>query len=274
MSHLTAEQVTELTRRINERLGEWDFPRNHIGIVEKLSRGVVRLAHDEILVWLDEQRAENLRERLEPLAGQDIFAERYGEPTGAPDNNEARKTAFFGARLEEKHVEQLRGIADGIGADGNLSAAVRHVIDTAPVPEPVEPAAGNQNGRADKSGEKEDKSPAGAEQPPESIRAVTLPRTLAEVDAEAAEDAEEVNRAAISGLRMSKEERATDLRATIYALQEMAVDGVMPSMTDWYKNRPDGMLTAQGIMSRHNLGWAELAAYAKLKANKRGGQGM
>lgn len=83
----------------------------------------------------------------------------------------------------------------------------------------------------------------------------------------------EVDEAALSRTRMSKDELSADLRMTIHALQDMAVDGEMPSMNDWLLNRPAGMMTAQGIQKRHNLVWSELAEYAKLKLKgKRGGR--
>lgn len=84
----------------------------------------------------------------------------------------------------------------------------------------------------------------------------------------------EVDEAALSRTRMNKDELAADLRAVIYALQDMAIDGEMPSMNDWLLHRPEGMLTAQGIQKRHNLIWSELADYAKLKLKGTRGKGI
>ena len=69
--------------------------------------------------------------------------------------------------------------------------------------------------------------------------------------------------------RISADALAADLQATIHALQTMAEDGVMPSLNSWRENRPAGMLTGQGILSRHQVTWNQLAALAGLKPQSR-----
>ena len=56
MNNLTSEQLADLTDRINGRLGEWGFPRDHTGIIDRLPRGVVRLVYDAIKEWEGEER--------------------------------------------------------------------------------------------------------------------------------------------------------------------------------------------------------------------------
>lgn len=53
MSSLTTEQLVEMTKRANERLAEFEIPAG-IGVVTKVPRGVVRVLHDVIMEFWEE----------------------------------------------------------------------------------------------------------------------------------------------------------------------------------------------------------------------------
>lgn len=55
MSHLTSEQLADLTELVNARIDEWESTVNVINGNE-LSRGLVRLLHDVIVEWWEEDK--------------------------------------------------------------------------------------------------------------------------------------------------------------------------------------------------------------------------
>jgi hypothetical protein len=68
----------------------------------------------------------------------------------------------------------------------------------------------------------------------------------------------------------SAAERADTLRNTIYELEYMSKDGVMPGRDEWDKKRPANFLSSEALMARYDLSWDALAGYAKLSVVKRG----
>jgi hypothetical protein len=60
------------------------------------------------------------------------------------------------------------------------------------------------------------------------------------------------------------------LRNTIYELEYMSKDGVMPGRDEWDKKRPANFLSSEALMARYDLSWDALAGYAKLSVVKRG----
>ena len=79
--------------------------------------------------------------------------------------------------------------------------------------------------------------------------AAKLPRTLAEVDADA---------------------RAAMLREILAELQMLAQDGKMPTQAVWNECRPGHLPKAADIYYRYDLTWSQLAGYAKLDFKERG----
>lgn len=71
----------------------------------------------------------------------------------------------------------------------------------------------------------------------------------------------------VRSLRMTADEKAAQLREILYALQDMAVDGTMPSINDWNLNRPAHLPIWQTILNRWPAvrSWGEMAGRAKLQ---------
>lgn len=294
-SKVSDEQLQSLVNLVNNRLREFGpdtFPL--------LSWGVVRLIHNAVEEWmgfdLPDAGAPNAPDAYQEVTVMDGY--HIGYHIGYEKGFEAGKLAVnvFSPQREageisdssgEKHLVSqaipTNGNGNGNGTEqtpwdklmtdfdvsplkeageGNVSGGetskMDEAIDATPKaePEPMPEPDDAPDGIESIFSEKPDAPPITHPQAP--IGVPRLPRTLEEADA-------------LVGAGMGKEERAADLRNTIYALQEMAVDGVMPSAGAWNENRPKGMLTATGIMGRHNLTWTELGGYAKL-AMKRAGR--
>lgn len=250
MSRLSSDELSDLTRLVNERLAEF----GKLLVMPTLAPGVVRAMCDVLDEWEGEQPLPPLPQPPEHDPVLDAYSIGFERGKLA-----AERKADDG----ESHDEAVAKFLNGESAPR-----------IAPLPENPPPKVEEKltpvlegNGYHPVAVAVEQEQPA-PDASPKPTLSTTKPRTLAEVDAEAAgqKDAEkdEETAAAVTGLRMSKGERAADLRATIYALQDMSVDEVMPSMDEWYKLRPAGMLTAQGVMSRHNVTWSDLARYARL----------
>lgn len=288
MSNLSKEQLTELTERVNERIAEWEFPRNFSGIIEKLPPGVVRLVADAIEEW---QCANPLpmAELSSPGIGDTDMMDGYhiGWERGREALREELKQVTFDAEQARfaVEVEKLRadiaemgkhwpsledqpngadvfaGVHPVAGAPEPVTpeVAVQSAPDViAPLPEPVViPIVTNGNGHH------AEPSPAAvAALGPEHTVVTPIvprrqPRTLAEVDADTSED--------VKTLRMGADERAAQLREIVGRLQDMADHGEMPSMAVWDERKPTHLPKADAITKRWDFSWGELAAYCHLK---------
>lgn len=223
MTHLTNEQLTELTRRINERLGEFGKLANNM---PTMTPGIVRLVYGVIEQWHEEST---------PLVPQ----------KGDTEDGELL-TIAYGVGFE-------RGKALAKSADTERLVTMTE----SPVTVTQAPAT---NGNGHRLSEQ-----ATATLGPEHT--VVTPIKPDKVVAPKEEMAHE-----LENLRMSADPKAALLRETIHELQVMSVDGAMPTMVEWDEKRPEGMVTAQGIIKRHDLTWGDLARYAKLEL-KRGKTG-
>lgn len=95
----------------------------------------------------------------------------------------------------------------------------------------------------------------------ENAPATPLSREVA-ADATVSED--------IKSMRMGKDEKAERLRDICAELLLMSHDGVtMPTIAEWDKKRPAGMITAGGIMKAYDLSWNDLAARARLQPKRK-----
>jgi hypothetical protein len=144
MSRLTDEQLSELTALINARLDEFD-----VSLMPKLSRGVVRVAHDEIIRFHEErgeswamQRISEVRITAEmamklskqgyALGYEAANREMSPAPKGFPDEAEDKRNGIPAWRQGDDYAPQKgdEKLSDARAATGNPLGLV-----------PAEPAA-------------------------------------------------------------------------------------------------------------------------------------
>lgn len=183
-------------------------------------------------------------DNIHRLEAEDKRLGPYGEPLGAEDNwdegNEREQYQDgFGAPMTGERGPTDEGM--GLAMMGDVArVTAQRLAKSAPEPEPVTPILS-----------------------PEALSPLVprRPRTLADVDsATIADDADE-----LASTRMSKDDKAAQLREALAYLQDNSPDGLMPSMTTYDKQKPAHLPTAKALLGRHDLTWTKLADYAKLK---------
>lgn len=150
---LSSEQVAELTKRINGRLDEWEFPEDFV-ISTHLPRGLVRLVHDEIAAWEAEQDEEVLGEYTNARAAayEKGFergyaeAERVAMPVQVSPDPDALQDVYHFAFERDKAAHRFSGPE----AHAPVDDTPRLVTNSAPEPAVAEP---HENG-SPKSDEK------------------------------------------------------------------------------------------------------------------------
>lgn len=238
MSHVTNDQLSELTALINERLKEFDHG------LPPVSRGYVRLAcdvfeeywetdsanepdrngalSDGALVAMADDACQEIEElskiaHIEPSANGDGFLVTFPNATPDPPVMISRMPVIQSPMIHEPAYTQTIGDAAA----------------------PISPAIQEESGQPLQGG------------PNQS-------------------EADVYEKAELASMRMSKEEKGQALREVIHELQFMAAPGkpghpnVMPSMAEYDENRPSHLPTAKLVNARHQLTWKTLAEYAKL----------
>lgn len=215
MNNLTTEQLTELTRLINDRLGEFNID-GCAPFFEPVTAGQVRLMYSVIAEWQGDSQASPL-------------------PAATP----VTKSEFVGIRLEDSQYDALQDIAAGIGKPGNISAAVRHVIDVVPAPEEcsISPQAAATLG------------------PEHTINTPLKPASRAREKAEQ-------GRATVGALLPTREEFLAEVK-------RQSMGGVIPTMKFFDDAKPATWSTAAAHMLRLGIrGWADVAELCGLKMNR------
>ena len=292
MSHLTIEQLAELTERVNERLDEWGLPET-VSFV-RMNRGLVRSMIDVYHEWLEDNPPQPWPAAPDPLQGDPMmdgyhvgYERGFRAAVSELNQADSKRNGFklerdpeTGRLREVTPWDHLIPVTDNPEGDPppsdeplptipppNLDASdlsahwpelndipkgrdvfAQHPIAGAPEPPP-------------KSDEKltDDESPAAPvapaipRQPTPEVNghAAPKPRTLAEVDEEVAT-------------------RRAELDAIVGELQAMAVDGEMPTVSQWEEERGAESLAWKTITRRHGLSWADLARKAGLTYTRQG----
>lgn len=247
---LTTEQLKELTERINARLSEFEMLN-----MPKLSRGVVRIAQEEIMRFWDEDVVAHALPWPQPPA-----------PTQRVPEGELMLDGYY--------IGLQRGREEAARANG---------YEVAPEPTP-EPPAIYANGHyapepepAPNEPTPEDDAPLPAIDDPPAEPALSRaavetlgpehvtvtpikpkkPRAQADAARREATAKREADRI---------EERNARMREIIDAIRAMSVDGKMPTIMQWDLEKPAGMTSWSNIQRRHNVAsWRALAALCGLE---------
>lgn len=110
---------------------------------------------------------------------------------------------------------------------------------------------------------------------PAKVRSPTiLPDDLADEDGDDIEPATTRKDIAsvTSSVRMTADEKAASLRSIIADLQDMAIDGQMPTVREWDANKDDEQPTASTIVARYDFSWRDLARYCRLAMTTNAGR--
>lgn len=287
MKSLSKDDLAELTTQINERIAEWEFPENHSRIIERLPRGIVRLAYDVIAEWwvensalVDEAYERGYREGLmnaETKAHDKAFTQGfdYGIKIAGQMQSSQELQNGNGYRV----MSDIGGLSQTLVPETIYPDHAKEDDDPATlgkdwpaIPDGLEDGV-DRFAEHPVSGEPEPATSV-AELPtvvPQKMeeKSTSEPAPVAEAVAETVEesaDEEDDAAAELKGLRMGSEEKAAELRNILIELQVMSHDGMtMPTMEEWDKKRPKGMTKAQAILKRHNVTWRELAIRSRLK---------
>lgn len=277
---LSKEQLEELTERVNARLAEFGER-----MFDPMSAGVVRIVVDVIEAHWD-------------VDGVSVEVRAWPKPADLNIGDPLQDGYHIGYQTARREMAAANGTENGPAVVTN-SAPEPQMISRMPVvvsPMIHEPVLAfvRGEGRVDESQEADKSQKASivvAGTTPEPTPTPELPhaaitfkpvgagRTLVEVDADTDASAElAAAGATLTGgtavrARLTTEEKATQWREILAALQDMAVDGMMPTTAFWNEHKPAHLPVWQTISGRWYIdSWGELAARAKLEYSGKPGK--
>lgn len=302
MSHLTAEELTELTERINARIAEFK-----VAMMPTVTPGIVRIAVDEINRWHARRKAITHNTKGEFASDSHASA---GGAKDTPANNQAGK-AFF-AELEAARKARLNDVPKlGELHDDEVKAEIVEHESTISVATPL--PDGSRNGvekYSSTSVTRNDSAMAYAHQ--EAIDALRdmaglriggrgrqgkqeLEEEADELEEDDLEDDDEMDDDNAddtkpkrkrpysrrgSRRRLMGYEQAQPLSPgrrgkvlptlddLIAEVRDQAMGGVMPTQATFNDAKPDNWATATAHLTRLGISWDELAELAGLQPQR------
>ncbi len=258
MSDLTKEHLEELTALVNERIEELGLPPT-VTFGNRLSHGIVRIAHDVIKRWYEEKEESWAMQRISEVTITAEMAMKLSKQ-GYDVGYAAAQSAMDPAREEAADKRTL--IVDPPATNGSALM----MDGTEQTPEPDDDPYGIRS----MFSEKPDAPPIA---PPQAPMGVLSPAAAATLGPEhgmvtplkvTGRTLEEADRALMC-VGLNSEEKSAILRDIIAELQMLSANGEMPTMAIWDERKPPSLPKAPTALLRYGLTWGKLAEYANLK---------